>query len=75
MILALGVAFDVGSTTIAGHLCDLRPGRARHASPDRSRDRLRRGPDEPCSYVMMNEDGATRLTAVVRGLDELIGGT
>ena len=24
--VALGIAFDVGSTTVAGHLCDLRTG-------------------------------------------------
>ena len=44
----LGVAFDVGSTTVAGHLCDLaeRRGagvRRRHEPTDP----VRRGPDEP----------------------------
>ena len=45
---AYGLAVDVGSTTIAGHLCDLvdrRGGRlVRHDEPA---DPLRRGPDEP----------------------------
>ena len=45
---ALGVAIDVGSTTIAGHLCDLSTGEVlATAGHDESADPLRRGPDEP----------------------------
>ncbi len=73
--LALGVAFDVGSTTIAGHLCDLATGSVL-ASAGRMNPQIGFGEDlmSRVSYVMMNEDGASRLTAVVRqALDELIG--
>jgi uncharacterized 2Fe-2S/4Fe-4S cluster protein (DUF4445 family) len=73
--LALGVAFDIGSTTIAGHLCDLTSG-AVLASGGRMNPQIGFGEDlmSRVSYVMMNEDGASRLTTVVRqALDELIG--
>jgi uncharacterized 2Fe-2S/4Fe-4S cluster protein (DUF4445 family) len=73
--LALGVAFDVGSTTIAGHLCDLATGSVL-ASAGRMNPQIGFGEDlmSRVSYVMMNEDGATRLTGVVRqALDELVG--
>jgi uncharacterized 2Fe-2S/4Fe-4S cluster protein (DUF4445 family) len=73
--LALGVAFDVGSTTIAGHLCDLATGSVL-ASAGRMNPQIGFGEDlmSRVSYVMMNEDGASRLTAVVReALDELVG--
>lgn len=72
---ALGVAFDVGSTTIAGHLCDLFSG-AVLASAGRMNPQIGFGEDlmSRVSYVMMNDGGAERLTAVVRkALDELIG--
>jgi uncharacterized 2Fe-2S/4Fe-4S cluster protein (DUF4445 family) len=73
--LALGVAFDVGSTTIAGHLCDLATGSVL-ASAGRMNPQIGFGEDlmSRVSYVMMNEDGASRLTGVVRqALDELVG--
>ncbi|MEX1126166.1 MAG: ASKHA domain-containing protein [Acidimicrobiia bacterium] len=73
--LALGVAFDVGSTTIAGHLCDLATGSVL-ASAGMMNPQIGFGEDlmSRVSYVMMNEDGASRLTAVVRqALDELVG--
>ena len=45
---AYGVAVDVGSTTIAGHLCALFGGEVRgERRPDEPADPLRRGPDEP----------------------------
>ena len=45
---ALGVAIDVGSTTVAGHLCDLSTRRsAGDRRADEPADPLRRGPDEP----------------------------
>ena len=45
---AFGIAFDVGSTTVAGHLCDLSHGRgARVGGRDEPADPLRRGSDEP----------------------------
>jgi uncharacterized 2Fe-2S/4Fe-4S cluster protein (DUF4445 family) len=73
--LALGVAFDVGSTTIAGHLCDLLTG-AVLATNGAMNPQIGFGEDlmSRVSYVMMNPDGASRLTEVVRGaLDELLG--
>ncbi|MDP3984650.1 MAG: ASKHA domain-containing protein, partial [Acidimicrobiia bacterium] len=73
--LALGMAFDVGSTTIAAHLCDLASG-AVLASAGRMNPQIGFGEDlmSRVSYVMMNEGGAERLTSVVRrALDDLIG--
>ena len=73
--LVLGVAFDVGSTTIAGHLCDLTTG-AVLASAGRMNPQIGFGEDlmSRVSYVMMNDDGAAKLTSVVReALDDLIG--
>lgn len=73
--LALGVAFDVGSTTIAGHLCDLFTG-AVLASVGRMNPQIRFGEDlmSRVSYIMMNEGGEERLTTVVReAIDQLIG--
>ncbi|HEU5113249.1 MAG TPA: ASKHA domain-containing protein [Acidimicrobiia bacterium] len=73
--LALGVAFDVGSTTIAGHLCDLLTG-AVLATNGAMNPQIGFGEDlmSRVSYVMMNDDGAQRLTRVVRdALDELLG--
>ena len=73
--LALGVAFDVGSTTIAGHLCDLLTGSVL-ATSGVMNPQIGFGEDlmSRVSYVMMNDDGAARLTDVVRGaLDDLVG--
>ncbi|HUO45674.1 MAG TPA: ASKHA domain-containing protein [Acidimicrobiia bacterium] len=73
--LALGVAFDVGSTTIAGHLCDLLTG-AVLATVGRMNPQIGFGEDlmSRVSYVMMNEGGAEQLTSVVRrALNDLIG--
>lgn len=73
--LALGAAFDVGSTTIAGHLCDLLTG-AVLASSGRMNPQIGFGEDlmSRVSYVMMNEGGAERLTGVVRSaINDLLG--
>ena len=73
--LMLGMAFDVGSTTIAGHLCDLTSGSIL-ASAGRMNPQIGFGEDlmSRVSYVMMNEGGAARLTAVVReAINGLIG--
>jgi uncharacterized 2Fe-2S/4Fe-4S cluster protein (DUF4445 family) len=73
--LALGVAFDVGSTTIAGHLCDLFSGSVL-ASAGRMNPQIRFGEDlmSRVSYIMMNEGGEERLTSAVReAIDSLIG--
>jgi uncharacterized 2Fe-2S/4Fe-4S cluster protein (DUF4445 family) len=42
-----GLAIDLGSTTIAAHLCDLGRSRAGLRGRDEPADPLRRGPDEP----------------------------
>ncbi|MCO5329418.1 MAG: ASKHA domain-containing protein [Ilumatobacteraceae bacterium] len=71
---ALGVAVDIGSTTIAGHLCDLVTGEVL-ASAGRMNPQIRFGEDlmSRVSYVMMNPGGAGQLTTVVReALDGLI---
>ena len=72
---AWGVAFDVGSTTIAGHMCDLASGDV-VASVGVMNPQIRFGEDlmSRVSYAMLNEDGAERLTAAVReALDDLMG--
>ena len=63
-----GVAFDIGSTTIAGHLVDLSTGRA-IASAGTSNPQIRFGEDlmSRISYLMMNPHDRTALTDAVRG--------
>jgi uncharacterized 2Fe-2S/4Fe-4S cluster protein (DUF4445 family) len=73
--LALGAAFDIGSTTIAGHLCDLASGQVL-ASEGVMNPQIRFGEDlmSRVSYVMMHEGGAAELTRLVReALDSLLG--
>jgi uncharacterized 2Fe-2S/4Fe-4S cluster protein (DUF4445 family) len=62
-----GVAVDLGSTTIAGHLCDLRSG-AVVASSGLMNPQIRFGEDlmSRVSYSMMNPSGAAEMTAAVR---------
>ena len=72
---AYGVAVDIGSTTIAGHLCDLTTGEVL-ASAGRMNPQIRFGEDlmSRVSYVMMNPGGERDLTEAVRtALDGLIG--
>ncbi len=71
---SLGVAFDVGSTTIAGHLCDLTSGELL-ASHGEMNPQIRFGEDvmSRVSYAMMNDGGAEELTRVVQeALDSAI---
>ena len=65
--LVVGAAIDVGSTTIAGHLCDLSSGEVL-ASAGRMNPQIRFGEDlmSRVSYVMMNPGGDAELTAAVR---------
>jgi uncharacterized 2Fe-2S/4Fe-4S cluster protein (DUF4445 family) len=73
---ALGAAVDVGSTTMAGHLCDLTSGEV-ITSAGRMNPQIRFGEDlmSRVSYVMMNPGGAAQLTGAVRGaLGELVAG-
>jgi len=62
-----GVAVDVGSTTIAAHLCDLRTGEV-VASSGLMNPQIRFGEDlmSRVSYVMMNPGGDQDMTRVVR---------
>ena len=69
-----GVAVDIGSTTIAGHLCDLTTGEVL-SSAGRMNPQIRFGEDlmSRVSYVMMNPGGDRNLTVAVRtALNELI---
>ncbi len=73
--VALGVAFDVGSTTVAGHLCDLATGDVL-ASAGSMNPQIRFGEDlmSRVSYVMMNPGSEGALTTAARGcLNDLIG--
>jgi len=65
---AFGLAFDIGSTTIAGHLVDLGSGRT-VASAGTSNPQIRYGEDlmSRISYLMLNPDDRGALTSVVRG--------
>jgi len=71
----LGVATDVGSTTLAAHLCDLASGEVL-ASAGVMNPQIRFGEDlmSRVSYVMMNPGGETAMTSAVReAIDDLIG--
>jgi uncharacterized 2Fe-2S/4Fe-4S cluster protein (DUF4445 family) len=70
-----GIAFDVGSTTVAGHLCDLHTGEVL-ASAGVMNPQIRFGEDlmSRVSYVMMHEEGAEELTSAIRTcLADLVG--
>jgi uncharacterized 2Fe-2S/4Fe-4S cluster protein (DUF4445 family) len=64
---AYGVAVDVGSTTIAAHLCDLTSGQVL-ASASMMNPQIRFGEDlmSRVSYVMMHPEGAEEMTVVIR---------
>ncbi|HEV8372031.1 MAG TPA: ASKHA domain-containing protein [Actinomycetota bacterium] len=66
--VALGIAFDVGSTTVAGHLCDLRTGEVL-ASAGAMNPQIRFGEDlmSRVSYVMLHPGSVATLSAAVRG--------
>ena len=63
-----GLAIDLGSTTIAGHLCDLQSGEVR-ASTGLMNPQIRFGEDlmSRVSYAMLNPNGAAEMTRAVRG--------
>jgi len=71
---AYGVAVDVGSTTIAAHLCDLTSGEVL-ASAGKMNPQIRFGEDlmSRVSYIMMNPGGEDDLVRVVReAMTELV---
>ncbi|MFT6762775.1 MAG: uncharacterized 2Fe-2S/4Fe-4S cluster protein (DUF4445 family) [Candidatus Aldehydirespiratoraceae bacterium] len=72
---ALGIAVDVGSTTVAGHLVDLATGEIL-ATNGVMNPQIRFGDDlmSRVSYVMMNPGGEVELTRAIRSaLNEMIG--
>ncbi|HJP90233.1 MAG TPA: ASKHA domain-containing protein, partial [Candidatus Limnocylindrales bacterium] len=64
---SLGVALDIGSTTIAGHLADLSTGEVL-ASDGVMNPQIRFGEDlmSRVSYAMLHEGGAASMTQAVR---------
>jgi uncharacterized 2Fe-2S/4Fe-4S cluster protein (DUF4445 family) len=71
---ACGVAVDIGSTTVAAHLCDLTSGEVL-ASAGVMNPQIRFGEDlmSRVSYVMMNPGGDVEMTRAVRAaVSELI---
>lgn len=64
---AYGVAVDVGSTTVAAHLCDLFSGEVL-AGSSLMNPQIRFGEDlmSRVSYVMMHPEGAEQMTQVIR---------
>lgn len=71
---AYGLAVDMGSTTIAGHLCDLESGDVL-ASSGLMNPQIKFGEDlmSRVSYSMMNPGGDLQMTAAIReGMNQLI---
>jgi len=71
---AYGLAIDIGSTTIAAHLCNLTSGKV-VATGGIMNPQIRFGEDlmSRVSYVMMHPEGAVKLTECVReGINDLI---
>ena len=69
-----GVACDIGSTTIAAHLCDLATGEV-VSSAGIMNPQIRFGEDlmSRVSYVMMHPEGSQEMTVAVRhGIQELL---
>jgi uncharacterized 2Fe-2S/4Fe-4S cluster protein (DUF4445 family) len=69
-----GLAIDIGSTTIAAHLCNLTSGKV-VATGGIMNPQIRFGEDlmSRVSYVMMHREGAIELTETVRqGINDLI---
>lgn len=72
--VAYGVAIDVGSTTVAAHLCSLRTGEVL-ASSSLMNPQIRFGEDlmSRVSYIMMHPEGAGEMTQAIRAaLNELL---
>lgn len=68
-----GLAVDIGSTTVVGHLCDLRTG-AVLATESTMNPQVTYGEDlmSRVSYAMMNPDGLNKMhTAIIETLNRL----
>ncbi len=71
-----GVAIDVGSTTVAGYLCNLRTGES-HIKKSIMNPQITYGEDvlSRITYAMMNDDGLQRMSnAIIEGVNSLIKG-
>ena len=71
---AFGLAFDIGTTTVAVHLCDLASGEVL-ASDGIMNPQIRFGEDlmSRVSYIMMNPGSETEITQTIRdGVNDLI---
>jgi uncharacterized 2Fe-2S/4Fe-4S cluster protein (DUF4445 family) len=69
-----GISVDVGSTTIAAHLCDLTSGEVMSGA-GRMNPQIRFGEDlmSRVSYIMMNDGGEVALiTSVRKAINELV---
>jgi uncharacterized 2Fe-2S/4Fe-4S cluster protein (DUF4445 family) len=71
-----GLAIDLGSTTIAAHLCDLKDGRVL-ASSGLMNPQIRFGEDlmSRVSYAMMNPGGDVEMTRAVREAINALAGS
>ncbi|MCW1919494.1 ASKHA domain-containing protein [Rhodobacter sp. KR11] len=72
----LGLAIDLGSTTIAAHLCDLTDGRVLNSAGVMN-PQIRFGEDlmSRVSYAMMNPGGDVEMTAAVRAAIDALART
>ncbi|MGH8204694.1 MAG: ASKHA domain-containing protein, partial [Steroidobacteraceae bacterium] len=70
---AFGMAVDVGSTTVAAHLCNLETGLLAAAAGIMN-PQIRFGEDlmSRVSYAMMNPGGAAKMTETIRGALSLL---
>ena len=69
-----GIALDLGSTTLAAHLCDLKSGEVLN-SEGMMNPQIKYGEDlmSRVSYAMMNDSGAKKMSESVReGIDKLL---
>ena len=69
-----GLAVDVGSTTVVGHLCDLRTGEVL-ATESVMNPQVRYGEDlmSRVSYGMMNTDGVEKMhRSIIKALNDLV---
>lgn len=69
-----GIAIDVGTTTVAAYLCNLRTGETPHKS-SLMNPQIRYGEDvlSRITYAMMNDDGLAKMSkAIIEGINTLV---